>query len=175
MARSSWPCSGTPRTPRPTTAPSSACSTRWSSARRDDPRSELVLRDLAARIAGHDVDDLDAFRDLLRHQSHALAVLAHVEDRRRLAELLRNEERDDHLAPFLVGDAEHRDVGYFRVAVENVLDLLGRDVLTLADDDVLDAAGDEDRAVLVEAPEVTGAQEPVVGERVAVERAVDVA
>ena len=36
-------------------------------------------------------------------------------------------------------------------------------------------AGDEDRAVLVEAAEVAGVQEAVGGERVGVERAVDVA
>ena len=55
------------------------------------------------------------------------------------------------------------------MAVEHVLDLLGRDVLALADDDVLDPAGDEDRAVRVEAAEVAGVQEAVGGERVRVE------
>ncbi len=87
----------------------------------------------------------------------------------------RDDERHDHLAAVFVGDAEHRDVGDRRVRVEHVFDFLGRDVLALADDDVLDPAGDEDRAVLVEAAEVAGVQEAVGGERVRVERAVDVA
>ena len=63
----------------------------------------------------------------------------------------------------------------FGMRVEHVFDFLGRDVLALADDDVLDAAGDDDRAVLVEARHVAGVQPAVVGERVGVERAVDVA
>ena len=57
-----------------------------------------------------------------------------------------HDERDRHLAPIVVGDAEHRDVGDLRVAVEHVLDFLGRDVLALAHDDVLDAAGDDHRS-----------------------------
>ena len=83
----------------------------------------------------------------------------------------RHDERDGHLAAVVVGDAEHRDVGDLRVRVEHVLDFLGRDVLALADDDVLEAAGDDDGAVLVEARQVAGVEEAVGGERVGVERA----
>ena len=98
-----------------------------------------------------------------------------VAQRRRVGRVLGHDERDDHLAAVVVGDAEHGDVGDLRVRVEHVLDFLGRDVLALADDDVLDAAGDDDRAVLVEARHVAGVQPAVGGERVRVERAVDVA
>ncbi len=53
-------CSGIPRTP-PTRIPrNSACSTRWSGGRGADPGAQLVLRHLAARVARHHVDHLDA-------------------------------------------------------------------------------------------------------------------
>ena len=90
-------------------------------------------------------------------------------ERRRRGGVGGHDERDHHLAAVLVGDAEHGDVGDRGVRVEHVLDLLGRHVLALADDDVLDPAGDEDRAVRVEAAEVAGVQEAVGGERVGVE------
>ena len=41
-----------------------------------------------------------------------------------------------------IGHADDRDVGDLRVAVQHVLDLGGRDVLRVADDDVLEPAGD---------------------------------
>ena len=96
-------------------------------------------------------------------------MLPNVLHRRRVARILRDDERDDHLAPILVGEAEHRDVGHLRVCVEHVFHLFRGDVLALADDDVLDPARDDHRAVLVEARHVAGPEPAVAGERVLVE------
>ena len=59
--------------------------------------------------------------------------------------------------------------------VEEVLDLLGADVLALADDDVFEATGDADVSVLVEHAEVPGAEEPLFVEGIGIERLVEVA
>ena len=58
------------------------------------------------------------------------------------------------LAGLRVGQADDRHVGHGRVGVEEVLHLLGRDVLAVADDHVLQAAGDGHVAVLVHDAEV---------------------
>ncbi|CAB4776497.1 unannotated protein [freshwater metagenome] len=63
------------------------------------------------------------------------------------------------LAALAVGQRDYRDVGHRGVEEEEVLDLLRRDVLALADDDVLDAPGDGERAALVESAEVATAVE----------------
>ena len=131
---------------------------------------------LPLALRGMHVDQLEPLRDLLHHRARSpCSARAMSRSVGGSAASVAHDERDGHLAPLVVGDAEHRDVGDLRVAVEHVLDFLGRDVLTLADDDVLDAAGDDHRAVLVEARHVTGVQPAVVGERAGVERRVDVA
>jgi hypothetical protein len=61
------------------------------------------------------------------------------------------------------------------VGEEEVLDLLGRDVLALADDHVLEPAGDRDVAAGVDRAQVAGAEPAVVVEGVGVERRVEVA
>ena len=93
----SSPSSGTPRTPPPPTPPTNASSTPWSPKpvapnRRhettdrwfrtpvrvvasDDGGAELVLGDLAAGVAGHDVDDLEPLGDLLGHEAGLAAVV----------------------------------------------------------------------------------------------------
>ena len=134
------------------------------------------LGTLPLGLRGIDVDDLEPLGDLLGHQPDALAVL---EDARRASAGRPGRRARRTRPPSRRGRRRgcrarrrRRSSGW---RVEHVLDLLGRDVLALADDDVLDPAGDEDRAVRVEAAEVAGVQEPVGGERVGVERAVDVA
>ena len=57
----------------------------------------------------------------------------------------------------------------FGMLVEVVLDLLGRDVLALADDDVLQPTGDRQHVALVEHAEIAGAEEAVVVEGLGVE------
>ena len=59
--------------------------------------------------------------------------------------------------------------------VQHVLDRLGREVLALADDDVLLAAGDAEIAVRVDHAEVAATEEAVGGERLGLQSRVDVA
>ena len=74
-----------------------------------------------------------------------------------------------------VGKADDRHVGHRRVGVEQVLHLLGRDVLAVADDHVLQPPGDGHVALGVDDAEVAAAEVPVLVEGVGVERGVEVA
>ena len=86
----------------------------------------------------------------------------------------RHHERAHALAGARIGCGDDRDVDDRGVLVERFLDLQRRDVLGVADDDVLDPTGHAHVAVGVDDPEVAGA-EPAVGvERGGVERGVDV-
>ena len=58
--------------------------------------------------------------------------------------------------------------------VEEVLDLLGRDVFALSDDDVLQSAGKHDVSALVDMTEIPGTEPTVTVERIGVERGVGV-
>ncbi|GLE50708.1 hypothetical protein ATCCBAA256_02950 [Mycobacterium montefiorense] len=58
---------------------------------------------------------------------------------------------------------------------EHIFDLEGRDVLGVADNRVLDSAGDPHIAVGVDQPEIAGAQPAFIVERVGVERGLRVA
>ena len=75
-----------------------------------------------------------------------------------------DDERRDELAPLLVGDADHGDLGDVGVLEDGVLDLDRRDVLAAGDDDVLLAVRDRDVAELVDRPAVAGV-EPAVDDR----------
>src|SRR5690348_15959666 len=66
----------------------------------------------------------------------------------------------------LVGHSDHGDLGDTRMADEDVLDLLGRDVLSVADDDVLRSTGDHKEFVVNPAADVSGAKVPRIVERV---------
>src|SRR5262249_12921229 len=61
------------------------------------------------------------------------------------------------LAPFLVGNADHRDVLHARVAAENVLDLARVDILSAADDHVALAVDEMNEALLVAPRQVADA------------------
>ena len=78
-----------------------------------------------------------------------------------------DDERDDALAPAVVGRADDRDLAHARVAREHVLDLERVDVLAARDDHVVDPADDPEVAVLVEPAEVAG-EVPAVAERLRV-------
>ncbi len=90
----------------------------------------------------------------------------------------RGRGRDDHRArPFArprVGHPDDRHLGDVRMADEQVLDFLGRDVLAVADDDVLRSTGD-DEAVAVPAAEIPGAEVAVVVEGVGLVLGVQIA
>ena len=70
----------------------------------------------------------------------------------------------DRLAPFLVGHADHRDLGHRRVRAKRVLDLDRRDILAAGDDHILLAIGDGDVAVAVHRAAVASV-EPTVLDR----------
>ena len=70
---------------------------------------------------------------------------------------------DDPLAEAVVGLADDDGVADTRVGLEGGLDGGDRDVLAAPDDDVLEAAGDGDPAVVVDRGPVAGV-EPAVGE-----------
>lgn len=81
----------------------------------------------------------------------------------------------DSFATFIIGQADHRHVGDGRVVEQKVLDLLGADVLAVAHDEVLEAAGHHHVTVLLEVAEVAGS-EPALGVKCGmVELGVDVA
>ena len=67
-----------------------------------------------------------------------------------------------------VREPDDRDLGDVGVRVQDVLDLLGRDVLALADDDVLQPPGDRHEAVGVDPAEVSRPEEAVRVERLRV-------
>ena len=60
-------------------------------------------------------------------------------------------------APLPVGQADDGDFGDLRVLIQEILDVLGADVLALADDDVLDAPGGDHVAVGPDMGEIAGA------------------
>ena len=99
----------------------------------------------------------------------------HLLERERVGGILGGDHRAGALALLRVGQADDRDVADLGVGVEHVLDLLGADVLALADDDVLEPAGDGDVAVGVDVAQVARAEPPLVVEGIGVERAVEVA
>ena len=71
------------------------------------------------------------------------------------------DERDGLLAEHVVRSPDDRGLEHVGVAVEDVLDLLGVDVLAAADDHVLHAVDEHQEAVVVEVADVAGAQPPV--------------
>ena len=74
------------------------------------------------------------------------------------------DHRTGHLAESLVGKTEHSDLGNGGIPVNRRLDLLARDILAAADDDVLLAIDDEEIAVLVEIADVARQEITVSGE-----------
>ena len=83
----------------------------------------------------------------------------------RLLAGLHHHDRLDRFAPFVVGDADHRDFGDIGVVADRALDFGGIDVLAAGDDHVLDAVVDVEVAVLVHVAGIAGAQPAVAVER----------
>ena len=73
-----------------------------------------------------------------------------------------DDERSGLLAVFLRGAADNSDIANAGHRTEEVLDLLGRNILAAADDKVFKTARDEIVTFLVHAPDIAGV-EPAVG------------
>ena len=116
---------------------------------------------------------------LLRGEAGCGAVVADFGERQRTPGIrCRAGEADDRAHPLAgphIGDADHGDVLDERVRVQEILDLGGRDVLCVADDDVLDAPGHGDEAVGGDDAEVSGAEEALLVEHAGIERGIGVA
>ncbi len=123
------------------------------------PISELIAHDFPARVPGDFVDELVGPRPgEVRHVLVGLVPLGEI----RFGDLaVGSDEREDDLAPLLVGHADHADVLDGRVAREHVLDGRGVDVLAAGDDDVVGTTGDDDVAVVLFVDRIAG-EEPAV-------------
>ena len=75
-----------------------------------------------------------------------------------------DDDRDDALAPAIVGDADHRHLAHARMTREHVLDLEWVDVLAARDDHVVEPPVDPQVAVAVEMAGVAGVI-PAVADR----------
>src|SRR5690606_27770886 len=138
--------------------------------------AQLVLEDLAQRlVARQRVDDLELLGGLELREPLGLEVRDHLVEGDRLAALRRLHHGAHALPPLAVRQADDRDVADLRVRVEEVLDLLGGDVLALADDDVLEPPGQHHVAVLAQVADVAGAEVAVLVEGLRRERRVGVA
>src|SRR5438270_5215483 len=137
--------------------------------------AQHVLDDLAAGVAGNDVDGLELLGDLLHHQTLVLEEVDHLLELERVPGVLQRHDRAAALPQRRIGQPDHSHVGDLVVGVEEVLDLLGADVLALADDHVLQAPGDDDVALGVDEAEVAGPEEALLVEGLGVERRVEIA
>src|SRR5579871_1100705 len=139
---------------------------------------EAVLQGLFAHLAGGVAREGVDVLDLLGHGLAAQAL--GLEPRTRLDECERGRTvgvAHDGAHPFTgppVGQADDRHVGHRGVGEQEVLDLLGGDVLAVADDDVLEPSGDAHEPLVVDHAEVAG-PEPPVGDGGRVQGRVDVA
>ena len=70
----------------------------------------------------------------------------------------RHHQGDDHLAPGVVGDADHRHLGHAVEREDGVLHLDGRDVLPSGDDHVLLPVEDAEVPLVVDEPAVAGVE-----------------
>ena len=86
-----------------------------------------------------------------------------------------DDHRADALAERRVGHRDDRHVRHRGVGDQQVLDLLGRDVLPAADDDVLEPVGDREVPAGVDPADVPGAEPAAGQERGLVQRLVGVA
>ena len=112
-------------------------------------------------------------RGLLLGDTRHGEVAAHVveSEDRSVAQL---DERRDTLAIALVGHPDHGRFDDGWMGRQDVLDLLGSNVLATADKDVLLAVGDRQVALPVEAPDIAGAEPSSGQERLGVQRWVGV-
>ena len=119
----------------------------------------IVIWNLGSRTTEHQFLGQLESRDLL-----LIAQEGHQLGQVRRGPRLGHHHRAHPFAGVGVGDADHRHVGHRRQGDQQVLDLLGRDVLPLADDHVLEPPGDDQVPPVVESAQVAGAEEAVGGE-----------
>src|SRR3954463_5978932 len=110
---------------------------------------ELLLHDLAGRVARQLVDELDLARDLEAREIRLHVLLELVLARLAVAG---HDERLQALAELLVLDADDRHVGHAVVLGEQVLDLAREDVLAAGDDHLVVAAVDEETPLVRQGP-----------------------
>src|ERR1700743_3083672 len=123
-------------------------------------RLNLMLQDLSRIVFRQDVPD----DDLLRNFEPRDAFL--LEEAAQAREVGPGCGAGDHdgagpLSGAVVGQADDGDFGDPGVAGQNVLHLLGGDVLAVADDDVFGASGDHQAVTVDPARQVPGAEIPV--------------
>src|SRR6266568_3085819 len=113
-------------------------------------RLELLLQDLAGRAFGERVDELDDARVLVggepfldESDDFGLAGLG---------------ARLHLLAEALVRDADHGRLGHRRVGIDDLFDLARVYVEPAAEDHLLLAIDDEELALLVDVPDVSGVE-----------------
>src|SRR5437660_2608101 len=104
--------------------------------------AQLELLQLARGRARERVAELDRRRTLVVRHARPTERDQVVRARRRPRP--QHDQRLDRLAPFLVGDADHRGLGHGRMLIEAVLHLDRGDVLAAGDDHVLLPVGDHD-------------------------------
>src|SRR4051812_5368756 len=120
---------------------------------------QLPLEDLAGRGPGQFVGEDDVARDLVGGEVRPDEVLELALGH--LAARAGHDHRAQPLAEVLVLDAEHRRLGHRLVALEEVLDLAGKDVLPARDDHLVVAAVDEQPALFVEVADIARGHQPV--------------
>src|SRR6185295_11975781 len=108
--------------------------------------AKLELLELAGGGADERVPDLDRGGALV--VGHAAPAVLHQIPLGAARARAQDHEGLDGLAPFLVGDADHRDLGHRGMLEQAVLDLDGRHVLAPGDDHVLLAVADRDERVV---------------------------
>ena len=68
------------------------------------------------------------------------------------------EEGDDDLSPFVVGNADHSDLGYVSMFEQHILDFRWKQILAAADDHLLNPARHPDIAAPIHRAEIAGVE-----------------
>ena len=116
-------------------------------------------------VRGRSVDHVERLGPLLAGQPGGLEVGAHGVEGRRRAALAGADDRGGPLAQAVVGGGDDAHLGHPVEAGQELLDLAGADVLAAPDDDVGEAVGDGEVALVVEHPDVAGVVPALVVER----------
>src|SRR5262249_18302126 len=121
------------------------------------------------------VDDLEPFGQLATRELLRLEKRDQLVERRRYITLGGNDDRADALAHHAISDRDDCDGTHLGMLVQQVFQLLAADLLTAADDDVLQPPGNGEISIGIAHPEIAGAKEAACIERVVIERRVAVA
>ncbi len=134
-----------------------------------------LLDDLAGPGPGPIGPELELLGDLLRHEPGLAAERDHVGQLEPVDPSASCTTAQTRSPRCRVGQPDDGDLDHLGMGVEQVLDLLGADVLPLADDHVLEATGQVQVPVGPEAAQVAGAEVAVLVEGLGVEGGVGVA